>query len=98
MATTLALDVSGTVSIFSLEEVTGTEDLEVAAQRWRVFPNPAQSVLYASWVSDFVVHNTMGQLMLRASNTHHLEVNQLPAGTYIITDLHKGGSHLFVKQ
>lgn len=93
-----ANEVSGTVSIFSLEEVTSTKDLEIAALQWDVFPNPVQSVLYASRMSDYSVHNMMGQMLLNANNTNRLEVSQLPRGTYIITDRQNGGSHLFVKQ
>lgn len=93
-----ANEVSGTVSIFSLDVVSGTKDFAEAAELWQVFPNPVQSVLYTSRVSDYSIHNTMGQVMQRVNNTHRLEVGQLPGGTYVITDLQHGGAHIFVKQ
>lgn len=91
-------EVSGTVSIFTLDEVVGTKNRNEQAIQWSVFPNPAGSDLYTTHISDFVVFNMMGQRQMTASQTNHIQIGNLPAGIYVVTDMQLGVSKTFVKK
>ncbi len=93
-----ANEVSGTVSIFSIGMLpTDTEDVADHTSPWRLYPNPAGEVLYTNTVSDYEVFSTLGQPLLRTLNTNRIELTRLPAGTYILRDVARNRSKLFVK-
>ncbi|MFN7120214.1 MAG: T9SS type A sorting domain-containing protein, partial [Saprospiraceae bacterium] len=47
---------------------------------------------------DFSVYNAVGQQLFTAKNTNRLDASRLSAGTYIIRDVKRGVSQLFIKQ
>ncbi len=94
-----ANEVSGTISIFTLDniDVTDVDDLNTGELAWRVFPNPVQDVLLTNKVSDYSIYNVMGQLLLQQANTQQINLSALPKGTYILKDERRLESKRFVK-
>lgn len=93
-----ANEVSGTVSIFSFGDPTDVETVAGSDMPWRLFPNPAGETLLTNTVSDYAVFSTTGQLLRQATNTNRIELDQLPAGTYLLRDIARNRAKLFVKQ
>lgn len=94
-----ANEVSGTISLFNFgEEISSIAGLDRKTVSWDVFPNPVQSVLFTSQVSDYSVSNLLGQRLILASNAYQINVKNIPSGTYVITDVRNGGSQLFMKR
>lgn len=94
----VANEVSGSVSIFTLGDVTDVEDVANGSLPWRIFPNPVRDEILTNITSDFSVYNTFGQQLFSVKNTNRLDASRLPAGTYVIRDVNRGVSQLFVKQ
>lgn len=94
----LSNEVSGTVSLFTIDEITGVEDLGAKQTPWRIFPNPVREEIFTNIVSDYSVYNTVGQQLFSAKNTNRLDTSRLSAGTYLIRDVKRGSAQLFVKQ
>ncbi len=94
----VANEVSGSVSIFTLGDVTDVEDVANGRTPWRIFPNPVRDEILTNLNSDFSVYNAVGQQLFTAKNTNRLDASRLPAGTYVIRDMKRGVSQLFVKQ
>jgi hypothetical protein len=93
-----ANEVSGTVSIFSFSAPTSAGRQAEEKWPWRVFPNPAGEWLLSNQVSNFEVFNTFGQLLARAVNTDRIDLRHLPAGAYVLRDVERNQSRLFIKR
>ena len=93
-----ANEVSGTITIFSFGELTDVEEADIERTPWRLYPNPVAGELFTNTSSDYEVYNTLGHLLLRSANTNRIDVQQLPAGTYLLRDSARNRSKLFVKQ
>ncbi len=94
----VSYEVSGTIAFFSLgEELTNTGEVAFEDARLKVFPNPVSDQLYTSRLSDYAIFSTVGKLMARFGKTQVLNVSQLPAGTYVISDLIANENRLFIK-
>ncbi len=93
-----ANEVSGTVSIFTFGDPTDVEEVAGVENRWRLYPNPVGEMLLTNTISDYAVFSTTGQLLRQAFNTNRIELDQLPAGTYLLRDIARNRAKLFVKQ
>jgi len=94
----VSYEVSGTIAFFSLgEEVTSSEEVAFEEAGLKVFPNPVSDQLYTNRLSDYAIYSTVGKLMARFGKTQMLNVSQLPAGTYVISDLVTNENRLFIK-
>lgn len=94
----VANKVSGSVSIFTLGDITDVEDVTSDRLPWRIFPNPVRESIFTNLTSDYSVYNTVGQQLFSVKNTNQINVSRLPIGTYVIRDVQHGLSQLFVKQ
>lgn len=94
----VANEISGSVSIFTLGEITDVDDLADNGLQWRIFPNPVRETILTNRTADYSIYNAVGQQLLYVKNTDRVDVSHLPVGTYVIRDLQRGVSQLFVKQ
>ena len=91
-------EVSGTVTIFSTDEITDVDDPQWETLEWSIFPNPADGEIFSTVSGNYQVFNAFGQLMTTAQNTNRIDVSRLPAGTYILRYPAANASKVFVKQ
>jgi hypothetical protein len=69
----------------SYGETTGIDDPANAAKPdFQCTPNPASNILHVACDADFRVFNLMGKQMINWTNASQVEVENWPAGTYII--------------
>jgi hypothetical protein len=88
-------EVSGTVTVFSVNQVVTSIFEAPQVQSLHVYPNPASDILTVALESDqpalLMLFNSQGQLVrqvnTRAQQTLELDVNQLPTGMYFIRAL-----------
>lgn len=82
----MANEVSATVSVYTLDNVTmATEDF-TATNNFKLYPNPVkseQTVFFSEAISGGLYDMT-GRQLTTFSNQHQLQLPSLPAGTYIL--------------
>jgi len=66
-----------------------------------MYPNPTSDKLYIKGLNnyDLKVYNRLGQIILKANNTHAIDVSSLPVGIYLleVSDGVKSSTKRFVK-
>ncbi|MEL7117977.1 MAG: esterase-like activity of phytase family protein [Bacteroidota bacterium] len=94
-----ANEVSGTVSIFSIGQLVDVEEIDPEDRiSWRVFPNPVSNTLFSNIISDYQVITIAGQVLKTVQNTNQINLSDLPRGSYLLRNIKKNESKLFVKQ
>ena len=80
-----ANEISGTLAIFEVKNVTTDAQEPSEALGMTLFPNPVSgNVVYFNQVTDAQVFNLAGQQVLAGSNTNRLNVATLSNGLYLV--------------
>ncbi|MBT0608534.1 choice-of-anchor I family protein [Aequorivita echinoideorum] len=94
----LSNEVSATLSIFSLDNVTlSTNDFDLADNTFAMYPNPAQDVVFFSKPSNYNVYDMLGILVKSEINSSSIKINGLKTGTYIVKNTEGISKKLIVK-
>ena len=82
----LANEVSATISIYTLNnDVLSTNDFELAANNFVIYPNPAQSErVFFNQPTDYTLFDIQGRKLQEASQATHINVSTLTTGTYLV--------------
>ncbi|RRO25306.1 choice-of-anchor I family protein [Flavobacteriaceae bacterium 14752] len=94
----LSNEVSATLSIYELSNITlSTQDFDLNGLSFKVYPNPADSILETDQIGDYTVFNLNGQKVIEVTNTSKINVENLSRGIYLIKN-EKGNSLKFIKR
>ena len=94
----LSNEVSGTLSIFELANITlSNQDFEFDDLSFKVYPNPVDNILNINEIGDYSIYNLNGQKVIDVKNTSEINVQNLSRGVYIIKS-EKGNSLKFIKR
>ena len=88
-------EVSGTVSVFQINGVVGTKDIDNAT-KWALYPNPANDVIKLSVKGNYRITDLSGRVMGVVSNTNTVDVCSYNAGVYFISN-NEGETKSFIK-
>lgn len=88
-------EVSGTVSVFQINGVVGTKNIENAEQ-WSLYPNPANGVIRLSEKGNYRITDLSGRVMGNVSNANTIDVSSYNAGVYFISN-QDGETKSFIK-
>ncbi|WP_405565008.1 choice-of-anchor I family protein [Polaribacter sp. Asnod6-C07] len=90
-------EVSGTLSIYSLDNVLSTEDYITGNKTFSMFPNPTNGYVSFSKEDDYKIYDLSGRLVKVSKNTKSIEVNNLTSGIYVVTNTKGFSQKLLVK-
>ncbi|WP_203296622.1 choice-of-anchor I family protein [Luteirhabdus pelagi] len=92
-------EVSGSLSLYTLDEIVlSNPEFEIAAgNAFSMYPNPASERIYLSKPGDYTVYDLGGRLVKSVMNAATISVQELSAGTYIITNASGVSQKLIVK-
>ncbi len=93
----VANEVSGTVSIYSTDEIVDTDDPFRQPVAWKVFPNPATEVIFSNRTSNYQVLDLSGRLLRLVTNSNRIDLRDLPAGAYLVRDAKTDQSQKVIK-
>jgi hypothetical protein len=81
-------EVSGSVAIFSVGEITGfDENQQGNASKLLIYPNPSNGgEVFLNKKSDISIYTISGQLVKQLSNVSTINISDLKSGIYLISD------------
>ncbi|MEX2596284.1 MAG: choice-of-anchor I family protein [Salibacteraceae bacterium] len=89
-------EVSGTVSVFELSGIVGSEEVK-GKKAWNVYPNPTSDILKMSIKGNYRITDLSGRITSVNKNTNVIDTRSLTPGVYFISnDL--GETKSFVKR
>lgn len=91
-------EVSGTVAVFSVGQLTGIEENELNSYSsdLLVYPNPADdAIVYLNTKSDVSIYSISGQLIRKFNQVDSFDISAFESGMYIVKD-NKGNSQKLI--
>jgi 2',3'-cyclic-nucleotide 2'-phosphodiesterase (5'-nucleotidase family) len=90
-------EVSATLSIYSLDNITlGIEEFALNTN-FSMFPNPARDLVNFSKKDDYKVYDISGRLVKQEANTKSLNISGLTPGLYLINNSNGISKKLLIK-
>ena len=88
-----------TLSIYTLENDTtlSIDDANVVSKEFELYPNPSRDLVFFSRPGDYLVYDLFGREVKNLKNAPSMSVNNLQAGTYIVTNSDGASKKLIVK-
>jgi hypothetical protein len=90
-------EVSGTLSIYSLDNITLGIDEFTLNTNFSMFPNPAKDEVNFSKKDDYKVYDVSGRLVKQATNTQSFNISGLTPGLYLINNSKGISKKLLIK-
>ena len=90
-------EVSATLSIYSLDNITLGVDEFTLNTNFSMFPNPAKDQVNFSKKDDYMVYDVSGRLVKQATNTQSINISDLTPGLYLINNSNGISKKLLIK-
>ena len=95
----VANEVSGTLSIFTLDnDVLGVDDFEFnGTTNFSMYPNPTSGTVFLSKIDVYTVYDMSGRVVLPAMHTKTLQLQNVSAGIYLVSNEEGVTKRLIIK-